>query len=514
MPVKFLCCAGMSRARRRRLQQNSPYARKQKWRKIVLWSCASLFAVVVLGSLAAYVYVRSFLSGDKLRSIIVQNIDSKLKVKSELTPLRWESSNVNCSSLQLGGGQLLQSASIKDMDLSFDFSQLWWQSVSVDPMHIGALSITLDLQQKSLEQPPAAATGKPAGSSRASGESYWQRNWMPKKFDLDNASIDDIDISLHSKQGVFKLQDLRANLNGDSQGLWRLAARDGKLTTPWPIIEKLSIDELSASYQNNRLAINQLDGKIGKTGVFNTNYGDWDRESGNISLSGGVKNLLLEDLIGSDWQKHVSGVMNASYNVEAKDGQPLQVHGKMKIERGVVTALPVLDTIAAFAATVRFRTLQLNSCEANYSWSKEQWRASDIVMSSDGLLRVEGFINCKQDNLQGRLWVGIPSGLLAHIPGAETKVFLAQNNGGKYGLNWAEMNISGSLGDIKEDLSARLINAAGERLFEIIPGTGRKVLLFSENIVDKLQQNLPQDVLQKGVEEAGKGLNKVLDILN
>ena len=55
---------------------------------------------------------------------------------------------------------------------------------------------------------------------------------------------------------------------------------------------------------------------------------------------------------------------------------------------------------------------------------------------------------------------------------------------GERGLLWAPMHLSGTLDDPKEDLSERLMAAAGARMFEIIPATGLKVLKYTQQAVE------------------------------
>jgi hypothetical protein len=91
----------------------------------------------------------------------------------------------------------------------------------------------------------------------------------------------------------------------------------------------------------------------------------------------------------------------------------------------------------------------------------------------------------EKDELSGRLRVGVVPGLLSLIPGAEEKVFSAENNGGKLGLLWCNVNLSGTLNSPREDLSARLIAAAKDRLFRELP-SGKKALQIPGAIIGTL----------------------------
>src|SRR5690606_32272100 len=92
--------------------------------------------------------------------------------------------------------------------------------------------------------------------------------------------------------------------------------------------------------------------------------------------------------------------------------------------------------------------------------------------------------------------LGIAPGTLSSIPGAETDVFVP----GEKGLLWTDVRVTGAKDDPKEDLTERLIAAAGLRMFEELPGSGQKVLKFSKSLLGES----PEETVLKGVEAIGK----------
>jgi hypothetical protein len=96
-----------------------------------------------------------------------------------------------------------------------------------------------------------------------------------------------------------------------------------------------------------------------------------------------------------------------------------------------------------------------------------------------GLMRIEGRMDVIDEQLDGRFQLGLAPGTLSRIPGAETKVFAERRDG----LMWTPLRITGTAENPQEDLSERLIAAAGERMFELIPETGARVLKFTRNVL-------------------------------
>ncbi|MDB4788547.1 hypothetical protein OAG50_04995, partial [Akkermansiaceae bacterium] len=102
-------------------------------------------------------------------------------------------------------------------------------------------------------------------------------------------------------------------------------------------------------------------------------------------------------------------------------------------------------------------------------------------------------------------------------PGAETTVFQR----GELGLLWAPMRVSGTLDAPKEDLSDRLIEAAGLRMFEMIPATGEWVLKNTNKVVgestkDLLAKNgvilgVADALLQKGTGAVKDAADQAID---
>jgi hypothetical protein len=181
----------------------------------------------------------------------------------------------------------------------------------------------------------------------------------------------------------------------------------------------------------------------------------------------------------------------------------------LQVRNGVLTALPVLDALAAYADTRRFRELLLNEAHADWRWKQGEVELSNLVISSEGLVRLEGNVVVRGKAIDGVFRLGLAPGTLATIPGAETYVFVP----GERGLLWTPLRITGTLEDPKEDLTERLIEAAGQRMFDYIPETGEKVIKFTRTVV----ADTSTKIVEKGVkmiEKNGKVVSEVTGLLD
>jgi hypothetical protein len=113
------------------------------------------------------------------------------------------------------------------------------------------------------------------------------------------------------------------------------------------------------------------------------------------------------------------------------------------------------------------------------------------------LIRLEGDFSIKGKAIDGLFRLGLVPGTLASIPGAERDVFLP----GERGLLWAPIRITGTLDDPKEDLTDRLMMAAGMRMFDVIPESGEKVFKFTKSVLGET----PDKVIDQGLKVIDEG---------
>jgi hypothetical protein len=113
-------------------------------------------------------------------------------------------------------------------------------------------------------------------------------------------------------------------------------------------------------------------------------------------------------------------------------------------------------------------------------------RLEKIVVQANGLLRIEGALTLLPgDALEGEFMVGVTPETLRWLPGAENRVFVETYPQGPPGMNWTRVKIAGTRAAPQEDLSARLLGAAGMSLLLDTPGA----------IVDKAADTLIKPVL-------------------
>jgi hypothetical protein len=284
----------------------------------------------------------------------------------------------------------------------------------------------------------------------------------------------------------------------------------GTVRLPVPGLPPLAWKEARVRWQKDSLFLTSLAAEAWGHALL-TASGEWDRSSRRATGEGSLNNIPCERVLTGDWAKRVQGTVDIGFAGEVAAGS-YQAQGDLRITKGVLTALPVLDVLAAYADTARFRVVPLHQAHGRWAVKNGVWRFSDIVLHSEGLVRLEGDFSLQGEDLDGSFRLGVAPGTLAALPGAERHVFLP----GEHGLVWTTLRLSGTWDDPREDLSERLLAAAGMRLLEQWPENGVRAIRHSQRLVGEAMPDALEKstrVLETGqgaVLEAGEILNRML----
>ena len=121
--------------------------------------------------------------------------------------------------------------------------------------------------------------------------------------------------------------------------------------------------------------------------------------------------------------------------------------------------------------------MSLQELSGNYEWTKGSLQITNLVAESKGLLRLEGScVITDAGGITGALRVGVTPQTLQWIPGSRERVFTVAQNG----YVWTDVKISGSLKDLREDLTPRLVAAMqdetihqGTKIIRELPNAAR-----------------------------------------
>ena len=452
-----------------------------------------LLGVLVLVLLGGFVWVKGYLRSEEFRQQLGWQIGSALGGQAEVGPVEWQGVNMKVDELSLTSAKA-GDWKVRDVDAELDLSGFWDKVWIVPKIEIREARSDWDFRVKTSKEEVVV---KPKPRSKSSSGAKKGSSWLPNRTEVRELVVRDYEGEVRTEGGDYSWDGVKLSCQPRQQNFNVVNLEGGRLKMPhkWASLLRLKSGSLGLSEKGLEVIASAWTGDDFESLELTGELGE------KIALSALFKDWTLRAILPTKWQEILSGRLSGE-----ADWEPEVLAGDLVLTEGVVQGLPFLDRLAAYAGTARLQKLSFEEARAKVRKEGDSWEVTDLALFDEGLLRVEGAVKGQGQALSGRLDVGVPPGLLAHIPGAEEKVFLP----GKKGMLWATVNLSGTMKSPKEDLSERMIRAAGERMFEMIPETGRWALRHSGEALDQGTALLLEN---QGLvlEEGTKAVEEVLE---
>ncbi|MES2476794.1 MAG: hypothetical protein V4640_13505 [Verrucomicrobiota bacterium] len=469
------------------------------------WMGKALVALLVVGGLLVvgiYAAVRSYLHSESFRKFLSAEAGAAAGVSGEFAPFAWDGMAVETDSFHATGKGMLAELRADGLHTEIGLGGLKRGVWEVRGSSVRRLEVTVDATREPAKSATEQVKRNEKSEARASRPS-----WLPSEVELEGMEIAAVAAKVILKQGEANVSGLSVKAEpAGAKGAYRGQIDGGTVRLPFEFVPEIRLERALLRYQDKQVFLTQATAGLWQDARVEA-AGEWDGERRKYSLQGEATGIRCEDLLGEDWSKRVTGGLRSDFSMGNSSGE-MGASGTLTLENGVVTALPVLDALAAYADTRRFRVLALSESHGRWSWKKGELRLSEMVLAAEGLVRLEGGIVIRGKNLDGVFRLGLAPGTLARIPGAETDVFVR----GERGLLWAPLRITGTLDDPKEDLTDRLIAAAGLRMFELLPESGEKVIKFTRGVIGEIPDETLDKGIRKGVEFIDKGGKTVREV--
>jgi hypothetical protein len=471
---------------------------------------------IVLIFCCAYLYLQSYLHGEKFRVLVGAVVSDVVDADVKFSPLEWQRTIVSTEGFSAEGSKSIRSIQAEDLTAKIRLLHMFRGEWFIDHLELSDLQVELNMcgEQSAPETDLDTGVGEGLGTESVivlepenSQNQGFLADILPSRAKLQSLEVVRLGLQVHSENGVVDLADgsLRATRRAGQKHSYDFTLSDAHIKAPW-LDRPVKLDSAKGKYVDKNLYLQQSSSRVFRDAQLSL-AGELAKD--RYKWFGTLENVDVEELVVEDWQRRLSGVLRTEFKVHStQDG--FSTRGVVSLDKGVLTALPILDRIAAYTNTNRFRRLVLTECRLNYTSEDKRIELSDIVIVSDGLVRVIGDLVINNGNLDGDFRVGIVPGLLAHIPGAETKVFLR----GEKGLRWAPLRITGTIDKPREDLSERIIAAAGGRIIELIPETGIKAVKLAQEKATGLPKaaiDFSNDVIEQGDEILEEGVDIIRD---
>lgn len=463
-----------------------------------------LLALGVVSLAAGYGLLRSYVHSDAFRKFLSVESGRALGAIVEFAPFDWNGLAVDTASFEAKGEGTITNFRASGVHSEIGLGAMTqgvWKVCNSSVNRVDVF-LTLDGREWS-EEKSIAKTSRTANERKSLLPSC-----LPNKLELRDLKVDELAINAQLKDGLAMASGITLKIEqADSRGTYEAKIKGGIVRLPNSKLSELHLSQARLKYQASRVSLVYAHAAIPGGGNIQA-AGEWDTGSSGFSLEGDASDFKCDDVFSEDWAKRLTGDVASNFIVDNRANK-LSASGKMTITNGSLTALPVLDALAAYADTARFRTLSLSEAHTEWRWTKDEIVLNQLVLTSDGLMRLEGRLVIRGQELDGIFRLGLVPNAIAAIPGAESGVFTA----GDHGLMWTPLRISGTLANPEEDLTARLIAAAGLRLLDQIPETGEQVIKFTRSALT----DPPIKTIDKGIKiigEGGKAVESAAGFLN
>lgn len=467
--------------------------------KLVLIGGGVFLVLLVVALLAAKSMLNGWLRGEGFRDWLAQRSARTLQSEVALSELEWKGSEIYTKRFEALGRPKASFSGLVLDGVRARTGGIADKAVQVPEIAVNRLDLRFSPERKAPPLPPTETL--PAASGRA-GVPDWLAKHLPNRVEVGEIEVATARISVEKAEGqVFLLNGAKATLTPDSRtGFWAVEGRGGKIALPNQ--PEIAMKDLRLRWKGRELFLDRCALGIYKKGHVDGRGEIGFDDPGRFDLELEISSIDIDELVQGDWRDRLAGTIHGPVRVVGAPGA-LVYEGTLNVTDGVVESIPVLKRIAQYTRSERFERLVLNQAKTDFRREGERLELRNLVLQSDGLVRVEGRVDLVGEQLVGDLSVGVVPGTMRWIPGAERLVFTEERNG----FLWAPLKLAGTTTSPHEDLSARLIAAAGETVAGELP----------EGLIDAAKQLLGPSGSRSGAPPPSEELldqgKRVLDLL-
>lgn len=447
--------------------------------RLITWTCAGLLVLGVCAILGGRAWLYSHLRSGDFRQTLNTSIGRTLHARAEFSPLNFAGFTAHSDGFSADGksGAAFGKMRADQVRAEFDWRGLFERKLRIEELSVQRFEVHLG------EQAPAAIEPDPGPRDPSRGTlPSRKKSW---EIELRRALVRETRLSWGDAEvprGEFSGSTLTVTPSGSG---WRIEAQGGRLAqTGWPV---LALDSARLRWQEPSLFISDAVLRNGDGRVTVAGEVEFGRAA-DLQIEWSA--VEVTPLLAGDWKLRLFGVASGSAKLFAplgsERGKPMRIEGTLRLANGRLEALPVLNQIAAFTRTQRFRQMPLTNASVKFEREGSRLSARDLVLESAGLMRVEGSFHITDRQIDGAFQVGVTPASLQWLPGTQERVFTVARDG----YLWTPMRLTGPVEAPVEDLSARLAVAVGEELFHggegVLQDAEQKVNDAARSVLDLL----------------------------
>ncbi len=447
-------------------------SKNTRWIRILAWTLGSLVALIVAALLIGQTWLNRYLRSPEFRGVLEEKTGRNMRADVDITPIRFEGAQFSCENFTAKGAKDASFSLAKVEDVRGEVS-----IPSIIGVVFGERKFrvpTLEVQRLTLEF-----------------------------FDRDRIDLDLPEKEPRENRSVIEnlyIRDVRLSwggggLTGSSihavpvDGGWQINGEGGRLVQ----LGVPPVDVVNARIVRKEKTVFIQEANLRQNGGELSGSGEIvSGEKADVLVK--VNKVSVTPFLAEDWRARLhgflAGELRARIPLDDSPNRMPTIDGDLKLDRAVLEALPILNKIADYLKTEQFRRVELNQASAKVHFDAKGLRVENLVLESKQLIALRGGFTYVNGIVDGTFEVGVTPAPLQWLPGSTEKVFTVQRDG----YVWAPMKVTGPREALKEDLSSRLVAAAGSA------------------VVEKVEKTATQAV-DSAVGSAKKGAEGVLNLL-
>ena len=440
----------------------SKHSSSARWPKVLAWTGVALLVLFFAGLATVKMWVNSYLRSAEFRKQITERTAEHLQAQVEIAPIRFDTTEFSCAGLKGEGARDGKFSDIKVEDVHGEFRipSVWRmlfgdKKFRVESVDVQRVTVNFFENRLALSLPHPEKKDKMTEIGRI-GVRELLVNW-------EGGSVSGLAVTGTPVEGGWKIV-------GDGGHAKQRGLPDMDITA-LRVVHK----EPTLFVQEAKLRAEG--GEISVTGEVT--------EHEKVDLQFKTSGLNVTPLLPEDWRARLHGRVKGDGRIQIslRDGSPSSpvITGHAELQQAVLEALPVLEKIANFTKTDRFRRLQLNQVRGDFRYDKSGLHVSNLTVESDRLIVVKGAFTVANGEIDGTFDLGITPAPLQFLPGSQDKVFSAPRDG----YAWTPLRITGPVRTPREDLSARLYAAVENAVVEKVQTTATEAVGGAVNTVKK-----------------------------
>ena len=446
-----------------------------------------LLILVVLGIFGVRWWVDSYLRSEGFRRTVDQQASHALHADGKFGLFQWQGTEVYSDQFDAVGhaDSPLARLTAEQVRARFDLGAIWRHTWRVEAVDVQRIGVVLARQHPTPEQAPPVTEAEDSSAVQHPPPSPgFLASLMPNRVELGQVKVEDFSLAWNADQpdtsGKVAGVRLTAHPLDDGFRSWQIDGAEGQLEQAhFPTIR---LDGFAVRSTPHEVFLTRADGEMeggGKVDLSGKQGLDGERL---LDLQADFDAVPVGPFLPQDWRARLKGTAGGNVHVTG-GGERRQASGHVEMHDGKLTALPMLDELATFTMSERYRQAPLQKAQADFDWQDGNLDVKNLVVESEGLLRLEGGFVVRNARMDGTIQVGVARSALRWMAVVGTQVF---NQPERDGYVWTTVKLSGPVDQPSEDLTPRLVAAIQDAALKKAQQGANGVLDTAKSLLDLL----------------------------